>query len=104
VSFPFTDLSAVKRRPAVVLVVDGEDVVLCGVTSKLSRRSDAVSLEQRGMAEGRLPKPSEIRPFKVFTIHRALVNSVVGRLSEETLERVVGLLVTALRSGHSGSR
>ena len=27
---------AVKRRPAVVLVLDGEDLVLCGVSSKLS--------------------------------------------------------------------
>lgn len=99
VSFPFTDLSAIKRRPALVLIAHGEDLVVCGVTSKISRRPDAVPLGQREMAQGRLPKPSEIRPLKVFTIHRALVHRLVGRVSDETFRRVVTLLVSALRSG-----
>lgn len=99
VPFPFTDLSAVKRRPALVLLVHGEDVVLCGVTSKLSRRPDVVPLDARGMAEGRLPRPSEIRPLKLFTIHRALLHKVVGRVSPELFGRVVDSLVSALRSG-----
>ncbi len=103
VPFPFTDLSAVKRRPALVVIIHGQDVVLCGVTSKLSRRLDAVPLKQGGMAEGRLPKPSEIRPLKLFTLHRALLRSVVGRVSEDTLQRVVGFLVSALRSGRVAS-
>lgn len=97
VPFPFTDLSAVKRRPALVLIVHGEDLVLCGLTSKLSRRRDAIPLDDRGMAEGRLPKRSEVRPLKVFTVHRALVHSVVGRVSDETFAQVVDFLVAALR-------
>jgi len=99
VSFPFTDLSAIKRRPALVLIVHGEDLVVCGVTSKISWRRDAVPLDQRGMAEGRLPKPSEVRPLKLFTIHRSLVRRVVGRVREERRAEVVGLLVEALRTG-----
>lgn len=99
VSFPFTDLSAVKRRPALVLIVHGEDVVLCTVTSNLSRRRDAVPLDQEAMAEGRLRKRSEVRPLKLFTIHRALIHTLVGRVSDETFGRVVALLVSALRSG-----
>lgn len=69
------------------------------VTSEISRRRDAVSLEQTGMAAGRLPKPSEVRPLKLFTIHRALLHTVAGRLSDETFGRVVDLLVSALRPG-----
>ena len=99
VSFPFTDLSSIKRRPALVLIVHGEDLVVCGVTSKISRRRDAVPLDQKGMAEGRLPKPSEVRPLKLFTIHRALVHTVAGRVSDETFGRVVDLLVSAPRPG-----
>ena len=71
VSFPVTDLSAVKRRPALVLLARGEDLVVCGVTSKLSRGRDAVPLRQEDLEEGRLPKPSEVRPLKLFTIHRS---------------------------------
>ena len=97
VSFPFTDLSAIKRRPALVLIVHGDDLVVCGVTSKISRRRDAVPLDQRGMAEGRLPKPSEVRPLKLFTIRRALLHTQVGRVSDKTFGRVVALLLAALR-------
>jgi mRNA interferase MazF len=34
--FPFTDLSADKRRPVVVVSVDnaGEDIIVCAITSK----------------------------------------------------------------------
>ncbi len=99
VSFPFTDLSAVKRRPALVLIVHGEDLIVCGVTSKISRRRDAIPLDESQMAEGRLPKPSEIRPLKLFTIHRALVHTLVGRVSDETLGRVTALLVAPLPRG-----
>lgn len=103
VSFPFTDLSAAKRRPALILIVHGEDLVLCGVTSKLSRRRDAVPLDDARMAEGRLPRRSEIRPLKVFTIHRALVHTLVGRVSPETFSTAVGFLIGALRTGFAPS-
>ena len=99
VSFPFTDLSAVKRRPALVLIVHGQNLIVCGVTSKISRRRDAIPINDREMAEGRLPKRSEVRPLKLFTIHRALIHSRVGRVSDETLGLVVDLLVSALRRG-----
>ena len=99
VSFPFTDLSAVKRRPALVLIVHGEDLIVCGVTSKISRRRDAIPFDDHEMAEGRLPEQSEIRPLKLFTIHRALVHTLVGRVSDETLGRVTALLVAPLPRG-----
>ncbi len=99
VSFPFTDLSAVKRRPALVLIVHGEDLIVCGVTSKISRRRDAIPFDDHEMAEGRLPEQSEIRPLKLFTIHRALVHTLVGRISDETLGRVTALKVAPLPRG-----
>ena len=99
VSFPFTDLSAVRRRPALVLVRTGEDLVVCGVTSKRSGRSDAIPIRDEDLVTGRLPKPSEIRPLKLFTMHRSLVRSVVGRVDEATREQVVRRLTSALRSG-----
>jgi len=99
VAFPFTDLSAIKRRPALVLIVHGEDLVVCAVTSKISKRRDAVPLDQGGMAAGRLPTRSEVRPLKLFTIHRALVHTIVGRVSDETFGQVVAPLVSALRRG-----
>ncbi len=99
VSFPFTDLSAVKRRPGLVLLRHGEDLVVCGITSKRSGRSDAIPLRDEDLAAGRLPKPSEIRPLKLFTMHRSLVRSVVGRVDENTREKVLQFLTSALTAG-----
>ena len=99
VPFPFTDLSGAKSRPALVLLVHGDDLLVCGVTSKLSGRRDAVPLDTDDLVEGRLPKRSEIRPLKLFTIHRSLVRSVVGRVTHETLGRTVGILTTSLAHG-----
>src|SRR2546428_13582078 len=95
----FTDLTAVKRRPALILIVQGEDLVVCGVTSKVSRRRDAVPLDHRGMAEGRLPAQSEVRPLKLFTIHRALIHTRVGRVSDNTFRRVVALPTSSSHRG-----
>jgi mRNA interferase MazF len=99
VSFPFTDLSAMKRRPALVLICAGDDLVVCGVTSKKSGRSDAIRIGNEDLVAGLLPKPSEIRPLKLFTLHRSLVRSVVGRIREATKEKVVGQLTRALEAG-----
>ncbi len=99
IAFPFTDLSAVKRRPAVVLISAGADLVLCGVTSQLSRRANAVRLEQHDMRDGRLPRVSEIRPLKLFTIHRSLVHHVIGRIKKGTLAAVVRVITASLAAG-----
>ncbi len=99
VAFPFADLSAVRRRPALVLISAGEDFVLCGVTSRLSRRTDAVPLVQNDLSKGHLPKASEIRPLKLFTIHRTLIRRAVGRVKTKTLVAVIDRLIIALRAG-----
>ena len=57
VSFPFTDLSSSKRRPALVLSPDsfnaaGEDLVLAAVTSHITDDLNAVRLWRGDFAEG----------------------------------------------------
>ena len=99
VSFPFADLSALKRRPALVLIRAGEDLVVCGVTSKRSGRSDAIRVGNRDMVSGRLPAPSEIRPLKLLTLHRSLVRSVAGRVNETIRGKVVQQFTRALEYG-----
>jgi hypothetical protein len=53
---------------------------------------------------GRLPKPSEIRPFKLFTIHRSLIHSVVGHVSQRVMGEVVNRLAGALKAGSMSGR
>lgn len=90
VPFPFTDLSATKRRPALVVSPDwfneeSTDVVLVAVTSVLSKtlsRFD-VLLNKGDLGKGAIPRKSIIRATKLFTFHRDLIIKKVAHVKEE---------------------
>lgn len=93
VSFPFTDLSSTKRRPALVISPDiynsrREDVVLVAITSQ-QPADNAISLEAKDLRDGTLPKQSFVRVTKIFTMHSTLVLKRICALSGEKLEEVM---------------
>lgn len=97
VPFPFTDLSGNKRRPALVVSPPGfheEDLVLCAITSQLSRSPSAweASLQAEDMVESKLPKPSVVRVGKLFTMHRNLIAKKFGTAREYKLREVLDKL------------
>ncbi len=96
VPFPFTDLTATKQRPALVISNDslnarGYDVGLLAITSQIP-----VNLLPHGFlipaadqrASG-LPKPSLIKLTKVITLHESLVVKRLGSLPSAALVRVL---------------
>lgn len=92
VSFPFTDLRSAKLRPAVVLAVHGEDVVVCGVFSTLppSLKQSWVLIEEKDPAFDRtgLKRSSVIKCEKLATLHRSIVHSAIGYLPQTVLSSV----------------
>ncbi len=55
IPFPFSDLSQSKRRPAlVVATLEGDDVILCQLTSKTIRDDYAIPLDDADFASGNL--------------------------------------------------
>ena len=104
VTFPFSDLSQSKLRPAVVLADVGRgDHVLCQVTSKPYGDPSAVKLEQADFASGSLEITSYVRPGKLFTASTDLITSEVGTLKAEALMRVVDAVVALLRPAPTSS-
>ena len=94
VSFPFTDLTSSKRRPALVLSPDsfnatGEDLVLAAVTSHISDDPKAVRLWPGDFAVGGLPKPSMVKATKLFTMHSSLIVKRIGALRTEKMEGIL---------------
>ena len=85
-SFPFTDLSATKVRPAVVVSPDSynqtsQDVVVILITTNTSRRSAFDLLLNKAHAEflqTGLRYDSAIRIDKIFTLSKRLVVRALG--------------------------
>jgi len=99
VPFPFTDLSATKRRPALVVSPDwfneeSTDVVLVAVTSVLPKTLSRfeVLLSKGDLSKGTIPRKSIIRTVKLFTFHRDLIMKEVAYVKEEKIGEVLGKL------------
>ena len=99
VPFPFSDLSAAKRRPALVLAaLPGDDTILCQITSQNVRDASAVPLAEQDFERGGLNKPSNIRPNRLFTADRALIIGTAGRIKPEATRTVVDAVVRILQA------
>ena len=97
VPFPFTDLSANKIRPAVVLASAGRgDWILCQVTSNAYADSGAIEMSINDFTSGGLRVTSYARPGKLFTAHERLFKGKEGKLKPEKLEEVKGAVVKLL--------
>ena len=94
VSFPFTDLTSSKRRPALVLSPDSfnatePDLVLAAITSHLTDDPNALHLRRGDFAEGGLPKVSMVKTTKLFTMHSARVVKRIGALRIGKMDEVL---------------
>ncbi|CAN5758171.1 hypothetical protein BH23CHL2_BH23CHL2_06670 [soil metagenome] len=99
VSFPFSDLSQAKPRPAVVLADAGRDAWnLCQVTSKPYSDPQAIVLVDDDFVSGSLRITSYARPGKLFTANRDLMVRQVGVLQEEPFGQIIDAIVNLLQS------
>lgn len=98
VNFPFSDLSASKVRPAVVLAEAGRgDWILCQITSKSYSDSRAISLSSADFRVGSLRLESYIRPGKLFTAHASLVAGQAGELQPGKFAAIRDAVVRMIR-------
>jgi mRNA interferase MazF len=99
VPFPFTDLSANKIRPAVVLASAGrKDWVLCQITSNPYNDSRAVMLDAAAYASGALHVTSYARPGKLFTLNEDVMIGKEATLKRDKFNQVLQAVIKLLRS------
>ena len=94
--FPFTDLSAKKLRPAVVISANWfnrlrQDCILAAITSQVPPEADRdeLVLSAADLKGAGLPKPSIVKLGKIITLEQRLIQKPLGRLPVPTLARVV---------------
>ena len=92
VPFPFTDLTAAKLRPALVIYEGEEDVVVAFISSKVPPEPTEVDVlvtrKDTGFEKSGLKADSLIKLDKIATILKDLVVGELGELSEEWRQEV----------------
>jgi len=97
VSFPFSDLSRSKLRPAVVLADTGRsDWILCQVTSQPYTDPLAVEVTNGDLASDSFRKDSYARPGKLFTANAGIMTKQIGELKSEKLEEIIRAVISLL--------
>lgn len=98
VPFPFSDLSQAKRRPALVIAgLEGDDLILCQITSQSIQDKYAISVEENDFTIGMLKIKSNVRPNRIFTADRYLVLYKIGHLKMEKLSLIINKIIDILR-------
>lgn len=98
IPFPFTDLSGIKNRPALILV-DGEaDLTVSFITTQLKWQEDFDVKIEPSQTNG-LKRTSLIRLSKIATIDKDLVIGKLGNLSQDELSNVDKNLVKIFKLG-----
>ena len=88
--FPFSDLSASKKRPALVIAaLDGDDIILCQITSKARTDNYSIILNNSDFKQGNLNLISIIRPNRLFTADKSIVLYKIGSLKDKKLKEVI---------------
>ena len=94
IRFPFSDLSSVKLRPAVVLASVGQDDwILCQVTSNPYADLAAVEIAEKDFETGSLKRVSYARPGKLFTADITLMDTEAGKLKGLSFNNIVEAVI-----------
>lgn len=96
ITFPFTDLSGSKLRPAVVLADTNLDLTVCFITTQTGWQETTDILLTPSAING-LRKPSLIRTSKMATLDRSLAKGLLGRLSVTEIADLNGKLKVLLQ-------
>lgn len=93
--FPFTDLTALKRRPAIVVSGNNEskeDVIVAYISSVLTAElseTDLVFDEARpDFFQSGLKKKSVIKLDKIATLKKAIFTGELGIINQDTLSEI----------------
>ena len=97
IPFPYTDLSANKRRPALLVTQpdrDG-DFIAAAVTSRAGHDA-SLPLDSQHLVKGKMAVPSWIRADKLFTFHTRVVVKSIGRAHPQVVVDTLKVLCPVL--------
>ena len=99
VPFPFSDLTRAKRRPALIIAgLEGDDLILCQITSQRIKDKYAISINEDDFETGILKQRSNVRPNRIFTADHHIILYRVGHLKSEKVREIIERIISILES------
>ena len=98
VSFPFTDFSGIKNRPAIVLIASDLDLTVAFITTQINWKEET-DIRLKPNLENGLKKESLIRLSKLATLDNDLVLGLLGQIDSDTMMKVNNNLKKLLQIG-----
>jgi mRNA interferase MazF len=81
----------------VIAALQGDDLILCQITSQARADGYSIRLDDADFAAGGLPLSSRTRPNRLFTADTGIIVYRAGHVSEaklgETVDRLIGILL-----------
>jgi mRNA interferase MazF len=97
IPFPFSDLSGSKKRPALVLAdLQGDDIILCQITSQQTKDKYAIAIIDNDFRTGKLISPSNIRPNRIFTADKNIIIRKAASINEDAVNSVIQKVISIL--------
>lgn len=96
ITFPFTDLTGSKLRPAVILTDTTIDLTVCFITTQLEWQ-EITDVQIVPTLFNGLKKQSLIRVSKIATLDKTLAKGLLGRLTSSELSDLNDKLKTLLQ-------
>jgi len=87
ITFPFTNLSGSKLRPAIVLTETNLDITVCFITSQINWQEQTDIVLFPNDMNG-IKKQSLVRTSKIATIDKSLAQGLLGKLSENEISEL----------------
>ena len=101
IPIPFSDLTATKKRPVMVLSNDRyniitDDIIVVAITSNIRNKYSEVRISNKSMLEGEIKVQSSVRVDKIYTISQSIVAKRYGSLKIEIIDEVKKKLMELL--------
>lgn len=86
IPFPYSDLSAAKKRPVLIISnsnfhKNNDDVICCAITSSKKQLHRGILIDNLDMEEGNLEVKSVVKQGKIFAIDRKRIIKILGTLN-----------------------
>ena len=93
-SFPYSDLTGKKKRPALVVANVNKDFILSEITSQYNLDHFSIILLDSDFKDGSLSLPSVIKPYRIFTAEASIIQYKVGSINLSKFKEVQDQLFT----------